>query len=105
MDVRYARRLSEELLEAFEAVRKIEENSLNAAHGSSISPSESNLIEAVARGGERGGMSGAAGIGVEFGQSRLNAIEHDLRLGTAGCGVVEIQIHSQAPFTRRGGRA
>ena len=54
MDVRYARRLSEELLEAFEAVRKIEENSLNAAHGSSISPSESNLIEAVARGGERG---------------------------------------------------
>lgn len=54
MDVRYARRLTEELTEAFEAVRKIEENSLNAAHGSSISTSESNLIEAVARGGEHG---------------------------------------------------
>ena len=61
--------------------------------------------EHLARGGERGGMPGAAGIGVEFGQSRLNAVEHDLRLGAAGGGVVEIQIHSQAPFTRRGGRA
>ena len=49
MDVRYARRLTEELTEAFEAVRKIEENSLNAAHGSSISTSESNLIEARRR--------------------------------------------------------
>ena len=56
MTSRYAKRLNEELTEAFYSVRKVEENSLLAAHGADVSMSESNLIEAVARGGD-GGMT------------------------------------------------
>ena len=56
MTSRYAKRLNEELTEAFYSVRKVEENSLFAAHGADVSMSESNLIEAVARGGD-GGMT------------------------------------------------